>query len=153
MLTLISQFSWTFTEIQFLVILYSTFILWTHNLTSLKMHMASTFSLEISVNFASCSLIPMISTDLINISICSWSFHLLTRPSAEIAGSRINALLETSFGLCPWDSVMIFKGMLHLTLRKKATIHQVTTMLANSKNVLFPGHNHLLTTSSDDPLL
>ena len=33
---------------------------------------------------------------------------------------------------------------------KKATIHQVTTMLATSKNVLFPGHNHLLTTSTDD---
>ena len=26
-------------------------------------------------------------------------------------------------------------------------------MLATSKNILFPGHNHLLTTSSDDPLL
>ena len=25
---------------------------------------------------------------------------------------------------------------------KKTTIHQVTTMLATSKNVLFPGHNH-----------
>ena len=36
---------------------------------------------------------------------------------------------------------------------KKATIHQVTTMLATSKNVLFPGHNHLLTTSADDPSL
>ena len=24
-------------------------------------------------------------------------------------------------------------------------------MLATSKNVLFPGHNHLLTTSADDP--
>ena len=31
----------------------------------------------------------------------------------------------------------------------KATIHQVTTMLATSKNVLFPGHIHLLTTSTD----
>ena len=29
---------------------------------------------------------------------------------------------------------------------KKTTIHQVTTMLATSKNVLFPNHNHLLTT-------
>ena len=28
-------------------------------------------------------------------------------------------------------------------LRKKATIHQVTTMPATSKNVLFLGHNHL----------
>ena len=29
-----------------------------------------------------------------------------------------------------------------ITLGKKATIHQVTTMLATSKNVPFPGHNH-----------
>ena len=35
---------------------------------------------------------------------------------------------------------------------QKATIHQVTTMLATSKNVLFPGHNHLLTTGTDDPV-
>ena len=38
-------------------------------------------------------------------------------------------------------------------LGKKATIHQVSTMLATSKNVLFPGHNHLLTTGADDPSL
>ena len=36
------------------------------------------------------------------------------------------------------------------SLGKKGIIHQVTTMLATSKNVLFPGHNHLLTTSADD---
>ena len=36
---------------------------------------------------------------------------------------------------------------------QKATIHQVTTMLATSKNVLFLGHNHLLITSADDPSL
>ena len=35
-------------------------------------------------------------------------------------------------------------------MRKKATIHQVTTMLANSKNVLFPSRNHLLTIGTDD---
>ena len=29
-----------------------------------------------------------------------------------------------------------------LTLRKKATINQITTMLATSRNRLFPGHNH-----------
>ena len=39
------------------------------------------------------------------------------------------------------------------TLCKKATIHQVTTMLATSKNVLFPDHNHQLTTDADDPTL
>ena len=39
------------------------------------------------------------------------------------------------------------------TAQKKPTIHHLTTMLATSKNVLFPGHNHLLTTSTDDPPL
>ena len=38
-------------------------------------------------------------------------------------------------------------------LHKKATIHQVTTMLATSKNVLFLAHNHLLTTGTDNPML
>ena len=33
---------------------------------------------------------------------------------------------------------------------QKATINQVTTMLATSKNVLFPGPNHLLTIGIDD---
>ena len=36
---------------------------------------------------------------------------------------------------------------------QKATIHQATTMLATSENVLFPGHNHLLATGADDPTL
>ena len=40
-----------------------------------------------------------------------------------------------------------------LVTAQKATIHQVTTMLVTSENALFPGHSHLLTTSTDDPLL
>ena len=36
---------------------------------------------------------------------------------------------------------------------QKATIHQETTMLATSKNLLFPGRNYLLTTGADDPTL
>ena len=32
-------------------------------------------------------------------------------------------------------------------------MHQVTTMLANSKNDLFSGHNHVLITGTDDPSL
>ena len=40
-----------------------------------------------------------------------------------------------------------------ICLGKKSTIHQVTTMLATSKNVLFPGYNHLLTSGADDPTL
>ena len=38
----------------------------------------------------------------------------------------------------------------NLTLREKATIQQVTTMLATAKYVLFPGYNHLLTTGTDN---
>ena len=40
---------------------------------------------------------------------------------------------------------------LSLSLGIKATVHLVTTMLATSKNVLFSGRNHLLTTGADDP--
>ena len=40
----------------------------------------------------------------------------------------------------------------HHMLRKKHTIHQLTTMLSASKNDLFPGRN-LLTTGADDPSL
>ena len=43
--------------------------------------------------------------------------------------------------------------LLYVSLGKKATIHQVTTMLATSKNVLFTGYYHLLTTDTDDPSL
>ena len=37
------------------------------------------------------------------------------------------------------------------SLHKKATIHKVTTMLANYKIALFPGPNHQLSTGADDP--
>ena len=40
-----------------------------------------------------------------------------------------------------------------VTLRKKAIIHQVTTMLTISKNVIFQGPNHLLSTGAGDPTL
>ena len=40
-----------------------------------------------------------------------------------------------------------------ITLLKKATIHQLTTMLATFKNVRFPGHNHLVTAGADDAIL
>ena len=45
----------------------------------------------------------------------------------------------------------LFCGWYIKSLGKKATIHQVTTMLATSKNVLFPGHfDYRLSTSEDD---
>ena len=40
--------------------------------------------------------------------------------------------------------------ILEQILGKKATIHQVTTILATSRNVQFPGHNNLLTTGIRD---
>ena len=48
---------------------------------------------------------------------------------------------------------IIQQELQHPTQRKKVTIQQVTIMLATSMNILFPGHNHLLTTSTDDPSL
>ena len=39
------------------------------------------------------------------------------------------------------------------TKKQQLTIHQVISMLATSKDILFPGHNHLLTTGTDDPTL
>ena len=56
--------------------------------------------------------------------------------------------------LCIGDYVVLeFYHDLSGALGKKATIHHLTTMLATSINVLFPGHNHLLTTGIDDPTL
>ena len=37
--------------------------------------------------------------------------------------------------------------------KKKPTMHQVPTTLATSINFLFPRHNHLQTTGTDDPTL
>ena len=61
---------------------------------------------------------------------------------------------ERGWEITHGDSVVIICESLNYWLQsilhKKATVHQVTIMLATSKNVLFPGYNHLLTTSADD---
>ena len=53
------------------------------------------------------------------------------------------------------SSVLNYAGLpkMPYTLCKKSTIHQVTVILSTSRKVIFPGHNHLLTTSADDPSL
>ena len=48
---------------------------------------------------------------------------------------------------------VITQQSLQLPLGKKPTIQLLTTMLSTSKNILFPGHNHLLTTGADEPTL
>ena len=63
--------------------------------------------------------------------------------------SNYNGMLQLWHILVPFHLVWNqhrYQG----TLRQKATIHQVTTMLATSKTAIFPGHNHLRTTSTDD---
>ena len=76
--------------------------------------------------------------------------------------------MEEQFEVCCWMSKLQEKvwAMLHLTssingqlktiyAAQKNTIHQVITMLATSKHVLFLGHNHLLLVSigADYPTL
>ena len=51
------------------------------------------------------------------------------------------------------ESVIHYPDHFAMYTEQKATIYQVTTTVATYKNVLFPGHNHLLTTSTDDPTL
>ena len=43
-----------------------------------------------------------------------------------------------------------YNSQYSVTLHKKPTIHREATLLATSKNVLFPSPNHLLTTGADD---
>ena len=52
-----------------------------------------------------------------------------------------------SYGISPDYIILQYNAF---PLCQKATIHQVTTMLATSENVLFSGHNHLLTTGAED---
>ena len=63
----------------------------------------------------------------------------------------INAAMLCSFTIGIEEEFDSFWSVFVMTRGKKATIHQVTTMLATSKNVVYPGHNHLLTTGADDP--
>ena len=48
--------------------------------------------------------------------------------------------------------IILFES-LDNALGKKATVHQITTRLATSKNVLFPSPNHLVITGTDGPSL
>ena len=61
----------------------------------------------------------------------------------------INININIEYGIVMSKKLLVF--IYKLSLHKQATIHQVTTMVATSTNVLFPGPNHLLTTGTDDP--
>ena len=66
---------------------------------------------------------------------------------------RLNTYLLQKIEHQPIGECRRRKMLLSHTAQKKVTIHQVTTMFATSKNVLFPGHNHLPTTGPDDSTL
>ena len=55
-------------------------------------------------------------------------------------------------GIVYWSSycTVCCRQTMHVPLHKKIIIHQVTTMLATCKNVLFPGYNHQLTTGTNN---
>ena len=80
------------------------------------------------------------------------SFLILQNIARYLKLSLFNVCVRRRHvGLCSNESITRHVKSWCLTQRKKkATIHQVTTMLSTSKNVLFPGHNHLLTTGNDD---
>ena len=52
-----------------------------------------------------------------------------------------------------WATVHVLGHLGKTNTAQKTTFHQVSTMLATSKNVLFPGHNHQLTTGADLTLI
>ena len=71
------------------------------------------------------------------------------RPMVTMAKSNLS---EFNLFLILFHIQAIMSGCL-VSLHNKATMHQLTTMLSTSKNVLFSGHHHLLTTSADDLIL
>ena len=81
--------------------------------------------------------LPSISTNSLEKPL-NWSYWQTTKAQVYI---------NTGF------SSPSFQNTCYLYHTQKVTIHQVTIMLATSKNVLFPGHNHLLTTGADNPTL
>ena len=74
-------------------------------------------------------------------------------PNCHITCPKSRWFLEEEFLACGYQSLSITWTVCLLSLGKKVTIHQLTTMLATSRNVLFPGYNHLLTIDADDPSL
>ena len=68
-----------------------------------------------------------------------------------------NLISSLQLGTLYVDFVLEYMGLLYWELDFRSCSHwakmPLCTMLATSKNVLCPGHNHLLTTSADDPTL
>ena len=79
--------------------------------------------------------------ELNNYLICQFTFHL--------SGATRNNQYSCNKYACGIKRMVECSAS---TLRKRATIHQVTTMLATFENVTYPSHNHLLTIGTDPTL-
>ena len=78
--------------------------------------------------------------------------HDLADPTSPIPSHCTSIVATSTLRVKPHYMVYFGLGIYAvqmLTLRIKATIHKVTTMLFTSKKC----HNHLLTTGTDDPML
>ena len=79
----------------------------------------------------------------------------------HIKGKNLLIFYWTNIGgniLASKNTTVLIRPTIHnrhsdASLRKKTTIHQVTAMLATFKNGLFPGHNHVITTGTDNMTL
>ena len=122
--------------------------------------------------------IMLIATNMHDWSLHNWQHHLFIFFLWIIALHVI--FICSSFIYCcikripqqdwmPWNGYILHIGCPHIfasthisehfwymyiiTAQKKARNPLLTTMWATSKKVLLPGHNHLLTTGTDDPSL
>ena len=103
------------------------------------------------------------SVGCVVVPVASEDYRLVAGTPASGCGSDKStgddpqpATTKTHVCIIRWVPVFQHQGPIIVQqslLRKKASIHQETTMLATSKNVQFPGHNHLLTIGTSDQLL
>ena len=86
---------------------------------------------------------------------CPWdAVALTTRPLEIYKYTRFFPTCTTYYGTLA-HQILLHSHIYNFQygsypLGKTATIHQLITMLSTSKNVLNPGHNHLLTTDASE---
>ena len=72
--------------------------------------------------------------------------HSHNEPTKEYKSVRELSNTDSKAALCQL-------GTIAYSAQKNPTMHQVTTMLVNSTNDLLPGHNDLVTTSTNDSII
>ena len=95
------------------------------------------------------------STRMLCISGCTFKLSRVMNVSMRNIHHQKQRFSSSFYHTCSqlWIHIKNPDANAKATLGQNATIHQVTTVLDTSKNVLFPGPNHLQTTGVDDPSL